>query len=146
MTQQKLITFQLGEQVLGLDIMTIREIRAWSPTTPLPNVPAHLQGVVNLRGIVLPVFDLRERIGWGRTNPSSRNVIIVVQIGSQMQGVVVDAVNDIVEIDRDDLQPPPDVGGASGGIIEGIATVGDRMVMVLAANRLTSPLTHPLAA
>ena len=146
MTLQKLITFQLGEQVLGLDIMTIREIRAWSPTTPLPNVPAHVRGVVNLRGVVLPVFDLRELMGWGRTNPSSRNVIIVVQIGSQMQGIVVDAVNDIVEIDRDGLQSPPDVGRTNSGAIEGIATSGDRMVMVLAPNCLMDPGVQSRAA
>jgi purine-binding chemotaxis protein CheW len=106
----------------------------------------HVWGVVNLRGVVLPVFDLRELMGWARTNPSSRNVIIVMQIGSQMQGIVVDAVNDIVEIDRDELQSPPDVGRTNDGAIEGIATFDDRMVMVLAPNRLTGPGVQSLAA
>ncbi|NOS34933.1 chemotaxis protein CheW, partial [Acinetobacter baumannii] len=93
---RQLITFQIGEQVLGVDIMAIREIRAWSPATPLPNVPAHVRGVVNLRGVVLPVLDLSHRLGWGSTDPSSRHVIIVVRIGEQLQGLFVDAVNDIV--------------------------------------------------
>ena len=73
---RQLITFQLGDQILGVDIMAIREIRAWSPATPLPNVPAHVRGVVNLRGVVLPVLDLRHRLGWGVTDPSARHVII----------------------------------------------------------------------
>ncbi|WP_430323732.1 chemotaxis protein CheW, partial [Salmonella enterica] len=77
---RQLITFQIGDQVLGVDIMAIREIRAWSPATPLPNVPPHVRGVVNLRGVVLPVLDLSHRLGWGMTDPSARHVIIVVRI------------------------------------------------------------------
>ena len=71
MTDQ-LITFQLDDQVLGVDIMAIREIRAWSPATPLPNVPHYVRGVVNLRGVVLPVLDLRSRLGWGTTDTTAR--------------------------------------------------------------------------
>lgn len=132
MVQHQLITFQLGDQVLGLDIMAIREIRAWSPSTPLPNTPAHVRGVVNLRGVVLPVLDLRQLLGWGSTDPTGRHVIIVVQIGAQLQGLIVDAVNDIVSVDRDTLQPPPaSAGGSSESLIEGIAPMEARMVLVL---------------
>ncbi len=67
---QQFITFQIGEQVLGIDIMAVREIRAWSPTTALPHVANYVRGVVNLRGTVLPVMDLRARLGWGETAPS----------------------------------------------------------------------------
>ena len=81
---RQLITFEIGDRRLGIDIMAIREIRAWSPTTPLPNVPAHVRGVVNLRGVVLPVIDLSQRLGWGTTEPSARHVIIVVRIGDQL--------------------------------------------------------------
>lgn len=140
MAQRQLITFQLGQQVLGVDIMAIREIRAWSPATPLPNVPAHVRGVVNLRGVVLPVLDLSQLIGWGQTEPSVRHVIIVVQVAGQLQGLMVDAVNDIVSIDLDALQPPPGLGATNAPyIVEGIATVDDRMVMVmvLALSRLS---------
>ena len=137
MAQQQLITFQLGQQSLGVDIMAVREIRAWSPATALPGVPAHVRGVVNLRGAVLPVLDLSQRIGWGRTAPSARHVIIVVRIGGQLQGLIVDAVDDIVSIDRDVLQPPPDLGaGDTLPVIDGIATVDGRMVLLLALPRL----------
>ena len=134
---RQLITFQLGDQVLGVDIMAIREIRAWSPATPLPNVPRHMRGVVNLRGVVLPVVDLRCRLGWGTTDPTTRHVIVVVHIGDQLQGVMVDAVNDIVTIGTDDLQPLPDTGDAeSARFLDGLATIDQRLVLVLALDRL----------
>ncbi|WP_242096054.1 MULTISPECIES: chemotaxis protein CheW [unclassified Sphingomonas] len=139
MTRQ-LITFELGDQSLGIDIMAIREIRAWSPATPLPNVPAHVRGVVNLRGVVLPVLDLRMRLGWGLTDPTARHVIIVVRIGEQLQGVIVDAVNDIVTIRPEDMQPLPDVGSTqAAALLDGLATVEDRMILVLDLERLAPP-------
>jgi purine-binding chemotaxis protein CheW len=136
MTRQ-LITFELGDRRLGIDIMAIREIRAWSPATPLPNVPPHVRGVVNLRGVVLPVLDLRYLLGWGTTEPSARHVIIVVRIGDQLQGIIVDAVSDIVTIGPDNVQPLPDVGDVSAtGFLEGIATIDDRLIMILDLGRL----------
>jgi len=134
---RQLITFQIGEQILGVDIMAIREIRAWSPATPLPNVPAHVRGVVNLRGVVLPVLDLSHRLGWGQTDPSSRHVIIVVRIGEQLQGIIVDAVNDIVSIHPDAMQPIPDMGDTEASrFLEGLAPIDNRMILVLALDRL----------
>jgi purine-binding chemotaxis protein CheW len=134
---QQFITFQIVEQVLGIDIMAVREIRAWSPTTALPHVANHVRGVVNLRGTVLPVMDLRARLGWGETDPSARHVIMVVRVNEQLQGLIVDAVNDIVTIDEDNLQAPPDVSGNRlGEIIRGLASIEDRMVMILALDAL----------
>jgi purine-binding chemotaxis protein CheW len=134
---RQLITFQIGDQILGVDIMAIREIRAWSPATPLPNVPAHVRGVVNLRGVVLPVLDLSHRLGWGLTSPSARHVIIVVRIGDQLQGLIVDAVNDIVTVPDDGMQPLPDIGdNAAASFLEGLATIDQRLILVLALERL----------
>ncbi|KQN94124.1 chemotaxis protein CheW [Sphingomonas sp. Leaf231] len=134
---RQLITFQLGDQYLGVDIMAIREIRAWSPATPLPNVPSHVRGVVNLRGVVLPVLDLRHRLGWGMTDPTARHVIIVVRIGEQLQGVIVDAVNDIVTVQNEDMQPLPDMGDAAAQqFLDGLATIDQRLILVLALDRL----------
>ncbi|MBB4154352.1 purine-binding chemotaxis protein CheW [Sphingomonas jinjuensis] len=136
MTRQ-FITFQLGDQILGVDIMAIREIRAWSPATPLPNVPAHVRGVVNLRGVVLPVLDLRHRLGWGLTDPSARHVIIVVRIGEQLQGLIVDAVNDIVEVPMETMQPVPDMGDVpAASFLDGLANIDDRLILILALDRL----------
>ncbi|MDJ0276095.1 chemotaxis protein CheW [Sphingomonas sp. 2R-10] len=134
---RQLITFQLGDQILGVDIMAIREIRAWSPATPLPNVPPYVRGVVNLRGVVLPVFDLRHRLNWGLTDPSARHVIIVVRIGEQLQGIIVDAVNDIVSVHPDAMQPVPDMGDTEASrFLDGLATIDNRMILVLALDRL----------
>lgn len=138
---RQLITFQLDDQILAVDIMAIREIRAWSPATPLPNVPAHVRGVVNLRGVVLPVLDLRHRLGWGATETTGRHVIIVVQIGEQLQGLIVDAVNDIVTVQVDALQPVPDVEESSAGsFLDGLATIDERMIMVLSLDKLLDRL------
>jgi purine-binding chemotaxis protein CheW len=145
MTQQ-LITFEIGDQVFGIDIMAVREIRAWSPTTALPRVADYVRGVVNLRGTVLPVIDLRARMGWGTTDPSPRHVIMVVRVGGQLQGLIVDAVNDIVAIDEADLQQPPNIqADSAASLIQGLAAVEDRMVMVLALDRLTIATAEEVA-
>ncbi|MBB4611813.1 chemotaxis protein CheW [Novosphingobium taihuense] len=130
---RELITFEVEGQVFGLDIMAIREIRAWSPTTRLPRVPSYVAGVVNLRGTVLPVVDLAARLGWRATEATPRHAIIVTQQGAQISGWIVDSVSDIVTLDSDALQPPPP--SASGDTVvpflEGLAAIEDRMVMVL---------------
>ena len=129
---RELITFEVGGQVFGIDIMAIREIRAWSPTTRLPHVPYYVAGVVNLRGTVLPVLDLAARLGWDPTDPTPRHAIIVTQLGSQACGLIVDSVSDIVTIPNDALQPPPTTANDSiVGFLEGLAAIEDRMVMVL---------------
>lgn len=126
------ITFDVAGQAFGLDIMAIREIRAWTPATKLPHVPGYVAGVVNLRGTVLPVIDLAARLGWPATEPTPRHAIIVTQIGAQACGLIVDSVSDIVMLPSDTLQPPPSNGeGDMTQFVEGLAAVDDRMVMVL---------------
>jgi len=130
--KRELITFEVEGQLFGLDIITIREIRAWTPVTRLPRVPSYVAGVVNLRGTVLPVMDLAARLGWGATELTSRHVVIVTHHQGQARGLIVDAVSDIVTIAEDALQPPPSTAGdAIVPFLEGLAAVEDRMVMVL---------------
>lgn len=136
---RQLITFHLGDQSFGIDIMAIREIRAWTPTTRLPHVPHYVAGVVNLRGTVLPVVDLAARLGWGAAVPTERHVIIVAQIAGQLRGLIVDSVSDIVTVQDDQLQPPPSTGeDAVVPYLEGLVALDDRMVMVLDLPGLTS--------
>ncbi|USI71716.1 chemotaxis protein CheW [Sphingomonas morindae] len=143
----QLITFQVGEQVFAIDIMAIREIRAWSPTTRLPHVPDYVAGVVNLRGTVLPVIDMAKRLGWDLGEPTARHVIIVTRVGDQLRGLIVDAVSDIVTIDPDTLQPPPNAGSAPVvPFLQGLAAIDERMVMVLDLPALTGDEDLPLAA
>ena len=143
----QLITFQIGEQFLGVDIMAIREIRAWSPSTLLPHVPDYVRGVINLRGNVLPVIDLAARLGWGLTEPTGRHVIIVVRIAEQLHGLIVDAVNDIVTVNDDAMQAPPSMStDSASAFLKGLVAVEDRMVMVLSLDNLAAETRHLITA
>lgn len=136
---QQLITFHLANQIFGLDIMTVREIRAWTPTTKLPQAPEYISGVVNLRGTALPVLDLSARLGWSPACPTERHVIIVAEIAGQLLGLIVDAVSDIVTAQDDDIQPPPNSGSETAiDCLSGIVARDDRMVMILDLTSLTS--------
>lgn len=142
----QIITFEVENQLLGVDIMSIREIRAWTPTTRLPQVPDYVAGVVNLRGTVLPVFDLAARLGWRTTEATGRHAIIVTEVDGQFQGLIVDSVSDIVTIGEEDLQPPPSTAGDQiVTFLTGLAALGDRMVMILNLPSLTDEAL-PLAA
>ncbi|MDT9013976.1 MAG: hypothetical protein RL671_1119 [Pseudomonadota bacterium] len=145
--QMELITCEVAGQLFGLDIMAVREIRAWTPATPLPQVPDFVAGVVNLRGTVLPVVDLAARLGWAATEATPRHAIIVVQLGGKTMGLIVDSVSDIVTLPKDSLQQPP----ASGDddvvrFLQGLAALGERMVMVLDLDQLGGPEQLALAA
>ncbi|WP_379551551.1 chemotaxis protein CheW [Erythrobacter sp. W53] len=130
--ERELITFGVSEQLFGIDIMRIREIRAWSPVTLLPNVPNYVAGVVNLRGAVLPVVDLAMRLGWQKTEATPRNPIIVTEFNGQSRGLIVHDVSDIVSISAETLQKPDGAAGSNiVHYIEGVAPLDTRMVMVL---------------
>lgn len=143
----ELITFGIANQLFGIDIMTIREIRAWSPVTRLPRVPDHVAGVVNLRGTVLPVIDLSIRLGWPPTQTTPRNPIVVVEHQGQSRGLIVHDVNDIVSIERESIQQPDaNAKDTVTHFIEGIAPIDDEMVMVLDLNKLMAADEIELAA
>lgn len=144
---RELITFEVAGQIFALDIMAIREIRAWTPVTPMPRVPAYVAGVVNLRGTVLPVIDLAARLGWAATEATPRHAIIVCQVNGQSQGLIVDSVSDIVALDTESLQPPPTTGQEDvAPFLEGLAAIEDRMVMVLDLQALSASKDHAIAA
>jgi purine-binding chemotaxis protein CheW len=137
--QREYITFEVGGQVFGLDIMAIREIRAWTPITRLPRVPHYVAGVVNLRGAVLPIIDLAARLGWEPTEATPRHAIVVTQTDGQARGLIVEAVRDIVTITSESLQPPPaSADGSIVSFIEGLAATDERMVMILNLQAVSS--------
>jgi purine-binding chemotaxis protein CheW len=145
--RHELITFGIANQRFGIDIMTVREIRAWSPVTRLPRVPDYVAGVVNLRGAVLPVIDLAARLGWTPTEATPRNPIIVIEHEGQMRGLIVHDVADIVSIEAGTLQQPDAVGHETiTHFLEGIAPLGEDMVMVLDLVRLMADEPIELAA
>jgi len=127
------ITFRIGSQYFCVDIMSVREIRGWTPATQLPRAPGFVRGVINLRGVVLPVIDLAERLGFAPAEPTPRHVIIVAQTGRQVVGLLVDAVSDIIAQSSDKVQPTPDVGSdAARAFVTGVMAIDDRMISVIA--------------
>jgi purine-binding chemotaxis protein CheW len=128
----ELLTFKLADQEYSLDIMSVREIRGWTKTTPLPHAPSYMKGVINLRGTVLPVMDLSQRLGLKPREHTDRNVIIVVNHEDIMTGLLVDAVSDIIALTSDDLQPPPEMQSSnSPNVVSALTLIDERMIRVL---------------
>lgn len=128
----ELLTFQLADQEYSLDIMSVREIRGWTRATPLPHAPSYMKGVINLRGTVLPVMDLSQRLGLKHRENNDRNVIIVVSHEDTMTGLLVDAVSDIIALTSDDLQPPPEMQSSnSPNVVSSLTLIDERMIRVL---------------
>ena len=137
-SNRQYITFIANGQEFAANIMAIREIRGWTDTTPLPHVPHYVRGVINLRGNVLPVVDLKARLGLGMTEATPKHVIIVVAHSNKTTGILVDAVSDIITVSAADIQAPPDVMQTRGdNHIEGIAVRDGQMVTLLAISHLT---------
>jgi len=129
----ELISFRIGEQEFCLDIMAVREIRGWTHATPLPHSPPYLRGVINLRGAVLPILDLKGRLGLGMCEPSARNVIIVVHISSRLVGLLVDGVSEILAATQESVQPTPNVGcDTVNRFVRGIIAQEGRMISWIA--------------
>src|SRR6266545_4220720 len=105
----QLISFAIGDEQYGVDIMAVREIKGWSQITQLPRQPDYMRGVLNLRGIMVPIIDLRCRFSQGMTEASSLHIVIVVQIGARHVGLLADRVLDIVGINDSQIQPVPRV-------------------------------------
>ncbi len=130
--QTEFLSFRIGESEYSVEIMAVREIRGWTRTTSLPHAPRFVRGVINLRGTVLPVVDLAMRLGLEETEPEERNVIIVVDVGTRVMGLRVDAVSDILSFTKDQLQPPPDVAtSAKAPFVKALTILDDRMVRLL---------------
>jgi len=128
----ELLTFRLGQQEYALDIMCVREIRGWTRATPLPHAPAHMKGVINLRGTVLPVMDLAARLELPDRTQTERAVIVVVKHAEAMTGLLVDAVSDIVNVTAEDLQTPPGAVGAQGTqVVTALTLLDERMIRIL---------------
>jgi purine-binding chemotaxis protein CheW len=142
---RELISFRIGAQEFCVDIMEVREIRGWTPATALPQAPAFVRGVINLRGAVLPIVDLGARLGLGPAEPTARHVIIVAQVQNQIVGLLVDAVSDILTVTDDMIQPTPDVASEMvRTFVRGLLAIEGRMVSFISLDRVLpdSELDH----
>lgn len=126
------LTFTLGEEEYGLEILKVQEIKGYSPITPIPNTPPYIKGVMNLRGTVIPVVDLRSKLSMAAAEYNQFTVIIVVTVGAKVMGLIVDAVSDVLNIPKEDIQATPDFGAqVDTRFINGMAKAGEKLVVLL---------------
>ncbi|KQW31758.1 chemotaxis protein CheW [Rhizobium sp. Root274] len=129
---RELIAFRVGDQEFCVNIMAVREIRGWTPVTPMPHAPQYVMGVINLRGAVLPIVDLSLRLGMKCAVPTARHVIIVAQVKSKIIGLLVDAVSDILTVTGDDIQPTPEISSDLERLYaRGILAIDKRMICLI---------------
>ncbi len=134
------LSFDLGGQNYGIPVTDIQEIHRWTPVTPLPHCPAHFKGVFNLRGTIVPVVDLRARFGLPSAEYGKFTVTVVVNLDGRLAGMVVDAVNDVVQISAAHRCTMPELEGpVDRRFITGLAQLDDKLVILLSAGKLVSP-------
>jgi purine-binding chemotaxis protein CheW len=131
------VPFKVSDEIYGIDIRLVREIRIWSATTRLPNTPAFVRGVINLRSSIVPILDLRARFGQGQTQPSTAHVIVVVEVGTRVVGILVDSAMDIVTLRKSDIKAMPAVkGSGTSAYLYGLVIVNEQMIALLAVDRV----------
>src|ERR1700722_14561969 len=131
------ISFAIGDEQYGVDIMAVREIKEWSGVTQLPNQPDYMRGVLNLRGVMVPIIDLRCRFGQGLSDATPVHVVIVVQVGNKTVGLLADRVLDIVSVEASRIQPVPQVSRSSqANFLSGLVTIENTMIALINLNHL----------
>lgn len=126
------LTFRLGSEDYGIDILRVQEIKGYSAITPIPNTPVYLRGMMNLRGAVIPVIDLRLKFGATEAPCDRFTVVIVANVGTRTVGLVVDAVSDVIDLVADNTQPPPDLGHSiDTSYLVSVTRIGERLISLL---------------
>jgi purine-binding chemotaxis protein CheW len=139
---RQFITFTLDAQEYGVDIMRVREIKGWAETTALPQAPSYVRGVINLRGIIVPILDLRARFGMGTTKPTRMHVVIIVITDTRTTGLLVDAVSDIITVEPSTIRPVPRMDDlpSDESFLDGLVALDDRMVTLVSLDGLIGPV------
>lgn len=133
------LTFTLGKEEYGVPILAVQEIKGYVAATPIPHTPAYINGVMDLRGIIMPVLDLRVKFGMPSAEYDQFTVIIVVKVKSKMLGLVVDAVSDVLSVKSEEIQATPEFGAqVDTRFIQGLAKAGEKLVVLLDLERVLS--------
>jgi len=137
------LTFVLASEEYGVDILRVREIKGWDSVTPIPNTPDYIKGVINLRGTIVPIVDLRQRFGMEEIEYGPMTVVIVLKIEcadrDRIMGIVVDAVSDVYDVPQEEMKEAPDFGNVvDTEFIRGLATVDEKMIIILDIDHLLS--------
>ena len=139
LTASQFLTFLLGQEEYGIPLLKVQEIKGYSAITPIPNTPPHIKGVMNLRGTVIPIVDLRVRFGVEAIEYTKFHVIIVINVGTRVVGLLVDAVSDVLNVGPEDIREAPDFGTeADTRFISGLASSGDKVAVLLDLEMLLS--------
>jgi purine-binding chemotaxis protein CheW len=138
---EQFLTFIMADEEYGVDILSVKEIRNWDSATPIPKAPDHVRGVINLRGTIVPIIDLRQCFGMEAIEYGPLTVVLVLQIeserGRRELGIVVDAVSDVYSLDEGQIKPTPEMGDKiDTNFIKGLASIEDKMVILLNIDRL----------
>jgi purine-binding chemotaxis protein CheW len=141
------LTFSLGSEEYGVDILKVQEIKGYLPTTRIPNSPPQMAGVLNLRGTIMPIIDLRRQFHMDDIAYDQFAAIIVVVLQDRLMGVIVDRVSEVMTIPTADIQPAPELGDAATmSVLRGLAKVGERMIILLDINALLQNVGTDLLA
>lgn len=138
---EQYLTFMLAGEEYGVDILRVQEIKGWDSATPIPNTPEHVLGVINLRGTVVPIVDLRRRFALESKELGATTVVVVLKVkgesGERTMGFVVDSVSDVYTVPMEQIKAAPDLGGSlADTCVKGLATVDGKMVILLDIDRL----------
>ena len=133
------LTFRLDQEEYGIDILKVQEIRGYEPPTRIANAPAFIKGVVNLRGTIVPIVDMRLKFNCSQVEYNSFTVVIILNLGQRVVGIVVDSVSDVMEVQPEAIRPAPDIDSTiDSRSIMGLGSVGERMLILLDIEKLMS--------
>jgi len=136
---REVLVFVLGSEEYGVEILKVQEIRGYEKVTPIPSAPDYLKGVVNLRGIIVPVIDMRVKFGMADPKYDSFTVVIILRIAGRVIGIVVDGVSDVVRLAASDVKAAPQLGSiVDSGFLAGLATQDERMILLLDIEKFLS--------
>jgi len=136
---REVLVFVLGSEEYGVDILKVQEIRGYDKVTPIPAAPGYLKGVMNLRGVIVPVIDMRIRFGLAEVRYDSVTVVVILRFAARVIGIVVDGVSDVIRLKEAEVKAAPQLGTlVDGSFIAGLAVQDERMVLLLDIERLLS--------
>lgn len=136
---RQFLAFTLGQEEYGLDLLQVQELREYEKVTQIANAPAFLKGVVNLRGIIVPIMDMRIKLGFENVIYNELTVVIILSIRGRTVGMVVDSVSDVINLRPEDLKPAPEMGAAVGAdYLIGLGTIDERMIILVDIDSMMS--------
>ena len=137
--EQEFLTFVLGDETYALDVMTVKEIRGYQAVTKIANAPDFVKGVLNLRGDIVPIIDLRIKFSVGEATYNEFTIVIMLNIGERVVGIVVDEVSDVIKVAAEDIKPPPEFGVIfDSSYLYGLTTIEQHMIILINIERLIS--------